>query len=68
LKEGEIEVERKDQWTEVSVKADGRNMKYHVPHTSIVAHPDRDKTQKSDILVRRVAVEKVKMISASCNP
>jgi hypothetical protein len=68
LKEGEIEVERKDQWTEVSVKADGRNMKYNVPHTSIVANPDRDKTQKSDILVRRVAVEKVKMMSASCNP
>jgi hypothetical protein len=68
LKEGEITVERKDQWTEVSVKADGRTMKYNVPHTSVVADPDRDKTQKGDILVRRVEVEKVKMVGASCAP
>lgn len=68
LKEGEIQVERKDQWTEVTVKADGRTMKYNVPHTSIVAAPDRDKTQKADLLVRRVNVEKVKMVSAGCTP
>ena len=68
LKEGEIQVERKDQWTEVMVKADGRTMKYHVPHTSIVPAPDRDKTQKADLLVRRVNVEKVKMVAAGCAP
>jgi hypothetical protein len=68
LKEGEIQVERKDQWTEVAVKADGRTMKYNVPHTSVVAAPDRDKTQKADLLVRRVNVEKVKMVAADCTP
>jgi hypothetical protein len=68
LKEGEIKVDRKDEWTEVTVKADGRTMKYNVPHTSVVPAPGQDKTQKSDILVRRVNVEKVKMIGASCAP
>lgn len=68
LKEGEIKIERKDRWTEVSVKAGGRTMTYNVPHTSVVPDPDRDKTQKADILVRRVEVEKVTMLGAACAP
>jgi len=65
LKDGEIKVDRKDQWTEMTVKSDGRTMKAHVPHTSIVADP-KTKDQKSRILVRKVDVSKVKMLAASC--
>jgi hypothetical protein len=68
LKDGEIKVDRQAKWTEVTVKADGRTMKYAVPHMSVVPNPDHDKTQRSDVLVRRVNVEKVRMIAPSCAP
>jgi hypothetical protein len=68
LKDGQIEMDRKDKWTEMTVKSDGRTMKARVPHTSIVAPPDKDKDQKSRILVRKVDVSKVKMVAASCEP
>ena len=67
MKDGEITTERKDNWTDVTVKADGRTMKAHVPNTSIFPAPNRDKDRKSDILVRRVDVKRVRMISAACN-
>jgi hypothetical protein len=41
-------------------------MKAHVPNTSMFPTLDRDKNRKSDILVRRVDVERVRMIGASC--
>jgi len=63
---GEIKTERKDNWTEVTVKADGRTMKANVPNTSMFPVSARDKERKSDILVRRVDVEHVRMIGASC--
>src|SRR5262245_51076909 len=31
-RDGEIKAERKDNWTELTVKADGRTMKAHVPN------------------------------------
>ena len=67
VKDGEIEVDRKDKWTDVTVKADGRTMKVQVPHTSIFPASNRDKERKGDILVRRVDVERVRMLGASCN-
>jgi hypothetical protein len=67
VKDGEIKTERKENWTEVTVKADGRTMKAQVPNTSIFPTSDRDKTRKSDILVRRVDVERVRMLGATCN-
>jgi hypothetical protein len=67
LKDGEIKVDRKDNWTEMTVKSDGRTMKAHVPHTSIVP-ASGSKNQKSDVLVRKVDVSKVKMLAASCEP
>jgi hypothetical protein len=67
VKDGEITTERKDNWTDVTVKADGRAMKAHVPNTSIFPVSNRDKERKGDILVRRVDVKRVRMISASCN-
>ena len=67
VKDGEITTERKDNWTEVTVKADGRTMKAQVPNTSIFPASSRDKDRKSDILVRRVDVERVRMVAAICN-
>ena len=66
VKDGEIKTERKDNWTDVTVKADGRTMKAQVPNASMFPASDRDKERKSDILVRRVDVERVRMIGASC--
>jgi hypothetical protein len=67
VKDGEIKTERKDNWMEVTVKADGRTLKAQVPNTSIFPAPNQDKTRKSDILVRRVNVEHVRMLEAACN-
>ena len=67
VKDGEIETDRKDNWTDLTVKADGRTMKVHVPNMSIFPASNRDKDRKSDILVRRVDVKRVRMVSASCS-
>jgi hypothetical protein len=67
VKDGEIQTDRKDNWTDVTVKADGRTIKAHVPNTSLFPASDRDKNRKSEILVRRVDVARVRMISASCD-
>ena len=68
LKEGEITTDRKDNWTVITVKAGGRTMKANVPNTSMFPASDRDKDRKrAGILVRRVDVEHVRMVAASCN-
>jgi hypothetical protein len=67
LKDGQIETDRKDNWTEMTVKSDGRTMKARVPNGSIVA-PVGNQDQKSRILVRKIDVSKVKMLAASCEP
>ena len=64
LEEGQIKIDRKEQWTEVEVKSDGREMKARVPNASVIAGPDPDR--KIDVLVRRVDVSKVRMLEASC--
>lgn len=68
VKEGEIKTDRKDRWTEVTVSADGRKMKARVPHASVFPGTGRDQDRKTDVLVRRVLVEHVKMQSAACLP
>ena len=67
VQDGEITTDRKDNWTELTVKADGRTLKARVPNTSIFPAPNRDNEQKSEILVRRVDVERVRMVAALCN-
>ena len=67
VKDGEITTERKDNWTELTVKADGRTLKAKVPNTSIFPASRKDKERKSDILVRRVDVDRVRMLGATCN-
>ena len=64
VKEGEIEIDRKDQWTEIEIESDGREMKAQVPNASIVAGPNADR--KIDVLVKRLEVEKVRMLDATC--
>lgn len=64
LKPGEIEIDRKDQWTEIKVKSNGHDMKARVPNSSVVAAPGSDR--KLNVLVRRVDVDKVRMLDAIC--
>jgi hypothetical protein len=66
LKDGEIELDRKDNWTELTVKSDGRTMKAHVPNASLFPATREDKDKKVQVLVRKVDVEQVTMLSASC--
>ena len=64
VKEGEMKVDRKDSWTELTVKSDGRKMTARVPKASIVAGPDP--LRKMDVLVRKINVERVRMLAADC--
>ena len=66
LKDGEIRLDRKARWTELTVKSDGRTMKANVPNTSVFAAPGDDKDKKARVLVRKVDVEKVTMLAATC--
>lgn len=68
LKEGEITADRKDKWTELTVKSDGRSMKANVPNASLfpASSDDKDKDRKVNALVRKVDVNKVRMLAATC--
>lgn len=66
IKEGEIKIDRKDNWTELEVKSDGDTMKAKVPNAYIFPDPTKDKDRKLSTLVRKVDVDHVKMLSASC--
>jgi hypothetical protein len=66
LQDGEIRMDRKDNWTELTVKADGRTMKANVPNASIFPASKDDNDRKVRVLVRKVDVGKVTMLSASC--
>jgi hypothetical protein len=66
LKPGEIKLERKDNWTEVTVKSDGRSMKATVPNASLFPASTQDKDRKVTALVRRVDVDHVRMVAARC--
>jgi hypothetical protein len=64
VKPGEIKLDRKDAWTEISVKSDGRSLKARIPSLSVV--PGKDDDKEGAVSVRRVNVEHVKMLAASC--
>ena len=65
VRDGEIKTPRKDHWTEVEVKSSGRTMKARLPNPSFMWADGRVR-EKGGILVRRVNVEKVKMVGAGC--
>ena len=66
LDDGQIEIDRKKDWTEMTVKAGGRTMKAQVPHASASTAPGRDGDDRMSVLVRRVDVERVEMLGATC--
>ena len=67
IEDGAIRIERKDKWTEIRVKSEGRDLEARVPHSSIVSWPSRDK-REAKVLVRKVDVDHVRMLAASCQP
>ena len=64
LKDGQIKVKPKDQWTEVEIEADGKSMKAQVPR-SVLIIPDKGDS-KLDVLVRRVEAQRIRMLAAVC--
>jgi hypothetical protein len=66
IKEGEIKLDRKDDWTELEVKSDGDTLKAKVPNAYIFSDPSHDKDRKLSTMVRKVDVDHVKMLSATC--
>ena len=66
IKEGEIKIDRKDNWTEIEVKSGGDDMKARVPNAYLFRDTARDKDRTISVLVRKVDVDHVKMISADC--
>jgi|RhiMetdeSRZDD1v2_1073273.scaffolds.fasta_scaffold303892_2 hypothetical protein len=66
VKPGEIKLDRKDAWTEMSVKSDGRSLKARIPNLSVV--PGKNDDKEAPVSVRRVDVEHIKMLAASCDP
>jgi len=64
VKDGELKIDRKDEWTEMEIKSDGRTMRAKVPNSSVV--PGSNPDHKMDVLVRRVNVEQVHMVGAAC--
>jgi hypothetical protein len=65
IEDGAIKIERKDKWTEIRVKSEGRDLRARVPHSSIVSWPSRDK-REANVLVRKVDVQHVRMLAANC--
>jgi hypothetical protein len=64
LKDGQIKVKPKDQWTEVEIEADGRSMKAQVPRSLLIV-PEQGES-KLDVLVRRVEPQRIRMLAAVC--
>jgi len=67
IEDGAIRIERKDKWTEIRVKSEGRDLEARVPHSSIVSWPSGDKREVK-VLVRKIDVDHVRMLGASCQP
>jgi hypothetical protein len=71
VKEGAIKLERKDNWTEITIESDGRDLKARVPQSLFVVRPagaTRSSDADVDVLVRKVDAKDVKMLAASCEP
>src|SRR3954466_4658027 len=66
IKEGEIKLDRKDNWTELEVKSGGGTLKAQVPNAYMFRDAAHDKDRKVSTLVRKVDVDHVKMLSATC--
>jgi hypothetical protein len=67
IEDGAIKVDRKSNWTELTLKSGDRELKARVPPVSIVGASTRD-DRKVSVLVRQVDVQNVRMLDASCRP
>ncbi len=70
VEEGEITLARKDDWTEITIESDGRDLKVRVPQSLFVVRPAgaaRTSDADVDVLVRKVDAKDVKMLAASCD-
>jgi hypothetical protein len=63
-KDGELTIDRKDDWTELEIESDGDEMRARVPNSSVVAAPNSDR--KIRVMVRKVDVENIRMLDATC--
>jgi len=66
LKDGDVEVTQKSGWIEMKVRSAGRSMKAQVPDSFFVEGAGKTPSEKYDVLVRTVDVDKVRMIAAKC--
>jgi hypothetical protein len=67
---GEIKFDRKGDFTEIEFEVDGKDVKARVPTTMLTSADDKESDKddrKYNIVVRKVDVDDVKMLSASCN-
>ncbi|MGH9146795.1 MAG: hypothetical protein ACRD1Q_08810 [Vicinamibacterales bacterium] len=70
FEQGEMKFERKGEFTEIEFEADGKEVKARVPTAMLTNANDKESDKddrKYNIVVRRVDVDDVKMLSASCN-
>ena len=68
IEQGQITLDRKANWTEMTVKSDGRSLKALIPNLSVVPGDRKSDDRKGAVAVRRVAVDHVRMLAASCEP
>jgi hypothetical protein len=64
-----MKFDRKGEFTEIEFEVNGKDVKARVPTSMLVNAEDKDndKDRKYNVVVRRVDVDAVKMLSASCN-
>jgi hypothetical protein len=65
LADGRIEIDRKDNWVEITVEAEGDDLKARVPSSAFSIVPRRG-DERHSLLVRKVDVGGVKMLAAEC--
>jgi uncharacterized protein YdeI (BOF family) len=68
VKDGEIQIERKESWTEMTIDSNGRDLKVRVPQTLFIMPAAGTRDEKLNVLVRKVDAKEVRMIAASCEP
>ena len=66
LREGEIRLERRNDWTEIEVRSNGRSLKAQVPRSLLVVPARGAGETRLDVLVRKVEPRRVRMLSPVC--
>jgi hypothetical protein len=66
VKQGEIELERADKWTELTIESDGRALTARVPQSLFVVSTRSSDDRAIDVQVRKVDAKSVRMLSAMC--